>query len=182
QVIGGLRGHKLHRRALDRLGNRLRIAEVVLLALRVGAHVLRRHQPGIVTKRPQPATEVMRPDTGLHADQTGRHIGKPCFHLAPRPLLPQHDCATLIETDDVERVLADIDTDHGNHTVELLSHGRAPFIEGLLPAYLLTELEHGRTIPLAEVGAIDTRTWHQYNLGSTASSEGNGREMAEERT
>jgi hypothetical protein len=33
---------------------------------------------------------------------TARHIGKPRFHLALRPLLPQHDCATLIETDDVE--------------------------------------------------------------------------------
>jgi hypothetical protein len=52
---------------------------------------------------------MMRADTGLHADQAGWHIGKTCFHLAPRPLLPQHDCATLIETDDVERVLADIE-------------------------------------------------------------------------
>jgi hypothetical protein len=51
---------------------------------------------------------MMRADTGLHADQTGWHIDKPCFHLAPRPPLPQHDCATLIETDDVKRVLPDI--------------------------------------------------------------------------
>src|SRR4030095_16137642 len=123
QLIGCLRSHELHRRALDRLGDCLRIGEVVLLPLRGGPHVLRRHQPGIVPKRPQPATEMMRSDTGLHADQAGWYIGKPCFHLAPRPLLPQHDCATLIETDDVERVLADIDTDHGDHTVELLSHG-----------------------------------------------------------
>jgi hypothetical protein len=40
QLISGLRGHELHRRALDRLGDCLRIAEVVLLSLRVGAHVL----------------------------------------------------------------------------------------------------------------------------------------------
>src|SRR4029450_10407576 len=88
-----------------------------------GARTSRRPGRGIVTKRHKLATEMMRPDTGLHADQAGWHIGKTCFHLAPRPLLPQHDCATLIETDDVERVLADIDTDHGDHTVELLSHG-----------------------------------------------------------
>src|SRR5262245_21480538 len=94
---------------------------------------------------------MMCTDTGLHADQTGWHIGKPCLHLAPRPLLPQHDCATLIEADDVERVLADIDADLGDRTAKLLSHGRAPFIECLLPAYLLTEQEHGRTIPLAVV-------------------------------
>ena len=123
QLIGGLRGHELHRRALDRLGDRLRVAEVVLLSLRVGAHVLRRHQPGIVAKQSEPAAEMMRTDTGLHADQAGWHVGKPRFHLATRPLLPQHDGATLIETDDVERVLADIDADHGDHTVKLLSHG-----------------------------------------------------------
>ncbi len=51
ELIGGLRRHELHRRTLHRLGDRLRIAEVVLLSLRIGPHVLRRHQPGIVAKR-----------------------------------------------------------------------------------------------------------------------------------
>ena len=31
-----------------------------------------------------------------------------------RPLLTQHDCTTAIEADDVEGVLADIDTNYGN--------------------------------------------------------------------
>jgi hypothetical protein len=86
-------------------------------------HGLRRHQPGILAQQLEPAGEAMGTDTGLHADQAGRHVGKPSFYLATRPLLPQHDCATPIEADDVERVLADIDTDHGGHTVKLLSHG-----------------------------------------------------------
>jgi hypothetical protein len=86
------------------------------------AHVLRRHHPGIVARKFEPAAEMMRTNTGLHADQVGWHIGKPCFHLATRPLLAQHDCATPIEADDVKRVLADIDTDHGDHTVKLLNH------------------------------------------------------------
>src|SRR6202008_4523976 len=51
------------------------------------------------------AAEMMRTDTALHADQAGGHVGKPCFHLATRPLLPQHNGATLIEADGVERVL-----------------------------------------------------------------------------
>ncbi len=38
-------------------------------------NVLRRHQPGIVTKPFELATEMMRPDTSLHPDQAGRHIG-----------------------------------------------------------------------------------------------------------
>ena len=52
--------------------------------------------------------KVMRTDAGLHADQARRHIDEPCFNLATRPLLTQHDCTTAIEADDVEGVLADI--------------------------------------------------------------------------
>jgi hypothetical protein len=52
------------------------------------------------------ATEMMRTDAGLHADQARRHIGQPCFHLATRPLLPQYNCTATIKTDDVKCVLA----------------------------------------------------------------------------
>ena len=96
ELIGGLGRHELHRRPAHRLGNRLRVAEVVLLSLRVGPHVLRRHQPGIVTKRLQLTTEMMRANAGLHADQARRHIGKPRVDLATRPLLPQDDRAAAI--------------------------------------------------------------------------------------
>ena len=68
ELIGGLGRHELHRRPLHRLGNRLGVAEVVLLSLRVGSHVLCRHQPGIVAKLPQLATEMMRANAGFHAD------------------------------------------------------------------------------------------------------------------
>jgi hypothetical protein len=102
ELLSGLGGDELHRRALNRFGNRLCIAEVVLLSLRIGADVLRRHQSGIVTKRLKPATEIMRADTGLHADQARWHVGKACFHLATRPLLTQYNCTALIETDHVE--------------------------------------------------------------------------------
>src|SRR5262249_17306213 len=85
-----------------------------------GAHVFCRHQAGIVAKRLQFATEMMGTDAGLHADQAGRQVGEPRFHLAARPLLPQHDCAALVVAHDVERVLADIDADHGDCAVELV--------------------------------------------------------------
>jgi hypothetical protein len=41
-------------------------------------------------------------------------VGKPCFYLAAGPLLAQYDRATPIQAHDVERVFADIDTDHGD--------------------------------------------------------------------
>ena len=67
-----------------------------------GPQVLRRHQSGIVTKRLKLSTEMMRADAGFHADQARRHIGKSCVHLAPRPLLTQHDRAALIKANNVE--------------------------------------------------------------------------------
>jgi hypothetical protein len=102
KLIGGLGGDELHRRPLHRLGNCLGVTEVVLLSLGVRTHVLRWHQPRIVAKRSEPTTEVMSSDASLHADQTGRHVCEPHFHLATRPLLPEHNLAALIEPDDVE--------------------------------------------------------------------------------
>ena len=42
------------------------------------------------------ATEVMRTDTGLHADQARWYIGQPRLDLTSRPLLTQHDNAVHI--------------------------------------------------------------------------------------
>jgi len=81
---------------------RLRITKIVLLSLRVGSHVPRRHQPGIMPKCLKPATEMMRANAGFHADQARRHVRKSCFHLATRPLLTQHDRAALIKANNVE--------------------------------------------------------------------------------
>jgi hypothetical protein len=63
----------------------------------------------------------MAPDIGLHADQAGWHVGQPCLNLTTRPLVPQRDCATPVEADDVKQALAD--TDQGDHTIMLLGHG-----------------------------------------------------------
>src|ERR1700704_316852 len=78
---------------------------------------------------------MMRTDAGLHADQARGHIGKACFDLTTRPLLPQHDCATTIEPNDVERVLTDINADYGNRTLCCRSHGVLLVLAPLAPAY-----------------------------------------------
>jgi hypothetical protein len=59
---------------------------------------------------------MVRPRTNacLHADQTPRNIREPHFHVGSRPLLPQHDCTAFIETNDVERILTDIDAHRAN--------------------------------------------------------------------
>ena len=61
--------HKLHRRALYGLGNRLCVTEVVLLPLRIGRCVFSRHQPGIMAKCRQLPAQMMGPDASFHADQ-----------------------------------------------------------------------------------------------------------------
>jgi hypothetical protein len=71
----------------------------------IRADIFGRHQSGIVTKRCEFAAQVMCADAGFHADQARRYIGEPRFHLATRPLLPQHDGAARIVAHDVERVL-----------------------------------------------------------------------------
>jgi hypothetical protein len=65
----------------------------------------------------------MGPDAGIQADQARRYIGESRFHLATRPLLPQHHSAARIVANDVEGVLADIDADHGDRSIGCLRHG-----------------------------------------------------------
>src|SRR5260370_36807541 len=68
----------------------------------------------------------MRANTGLHSDQTRGHVREPCFDLAARPPLPQHDRAASGEADDMKRVLADVEAPRGNGHTWFVGHGGAP--------------------------------------------------------
>src|SRR5262249_2238470 len=120
---------------------------------RIRANVLRRHQPGIVTKTLELATEMMCPDASFHPDQAGRHVGQPRFYLAPRPPLPQDNGSALIEAYDMERVLPDIDAHYGDRRADLLGHGVLLGFGAPFQLRLLAGQEHGRTIPLADIAA-----------------------------
>jgi hypothetical protein len=54
--------------------------------------------------------------------------------------------------DDVERILADIDADHGDLAVECLGHGMLLCLRCSCQFGSLAGLEHGRTIPFADIG------------------------------
>src|SRR5262245_43985794 len=88
---------------------------------------------------------MMRPDASLHAES--------CFHLPARPLLPKQDCATFIVPHHVKRVLADIDTEHGDSRIKLVWHGVLLVFGAPCQLPLLAGPEHGRTIPLAVFGS-----------------------------
>src|ERR1700747_1058010 len=100
---------------------------------------------------------MMCADAGLHPDQTRWQVGKSRLDLATRPFLPKHDRTTMIVSHDVERVLANIDADHGDFAVGLLRHGvlsSSSLPRGQLLS--LAGLEHGRTIPLLRHGRLQT--------------------------
>jgi hypothetical protein len=121
ELLDCLGGDERHRRPLDRLGDRLRIAEVVLLALRVGASILCRHESGVVAQCPELAAQVVRADASFHADQAARHVGKACLYL--RPSLPEHHRSMAIQADHMEGVLAEIDPDDHDLWNDLPGYG-----------------------------------------------------------
>src|SRR6201982_1391643 len=94
---------------------------------------------------------MMGADAGFHADTARRYIGEPRFHLATRPLLPKHGGAARIVAHDVERVLADIDADHGDRGIGYLRHGVLLVLGAPCQLRLLAGEEHRRDIPLPEV-------------------------------
>jgi hypothetical protein len=67
-----------------------------------------------MAERGELAGEIVCTDARLHADQARRQIGKPSLDLAARPLLAEDDRTTTIVANHVERVLADVDADHGD--------------------------------------------------------------------
>jgi hypothetical protein len=60
------------------------------------------------------SANMVRPGTGLHADQTARNVHEPPLELRPRDLQLQYNRPALVEADQVEGVLADIDADRGD--------------------------------------------------------------------
>src|ERR1700758_2780213 len=98
---------------------------------------------------------MMCADAGLHADQARRQVGKSRLDLATRPFLPKHDRTTKIVSHDVERVLANIDADHGDcAVVGLLRHGVLLVFAAPGQLLSLAGREHGRTIPLADLTSL----------------------------
>ena len=71
---------------------------------------------------------------------------------AARPLLPQHDSAALVLAHEVERVLADIDSDDaGGCGVVLAGHRALLLFAAPCQRRSLAGPEHGRTIPLPDI-------------------------------
>src|SRR4051794_36570357 len=66
-LVSRLNGYEAHRRSYNRLADRFRIRSIVLVALHIGFHVLRWHQPHLVAQRTQLPRPVVSRRTCLHA-------------------------------------------------------------------------------------------------------------------
>src|SRR5262249_42691005 len=69
-LLSRLNRHKPHGRSPNGFTNRFGVGGVVLVALDVRLHVLRRHQPHLVPKRAELASPVMRRRTRFQPDHT----------------------------------------------------------------------------------------------------------------
>jgi hypothetical protein len=78
--------------------------------------------------------------------------------------MPQHNGAASIETNNVERVLADIDADYSGCGVEDLRHGVLLVFVAPCQLRSLAGQEHGRTIPLADLQS-ELRHWCLFVAG-----------------
>jgi hypothetical protein len=65
-----------------RIGHRLGVAKIVLLAPEEGLHELRRHQLHVMAESKELPAQMVGPDAGLHADQARRYVCKPRRDLA----------------------------------------------------------------------------------------------------
>ena len=113
-LFRSLHRHEPHRRPRHRLADRLRIGSVILAALHIRLHILRRHQSNIMAQRDQLAGPVVRVAAGLDADQTARQLREERNHPGPAQALAHHHFACGINTVDLKHRLRDIQPDRYN--------------------------------------------------------------------
>src|SRR5262249_16385026 len=121
-LLGRLDLHKTHGRPPNCLADRCSVGRVILVALDVSLHVLRRHQPNLVAEPRQLTRPIVRRGASLHADQAARQRREKLHHLSTPKLLPDNHLLGCIDAVDLEHVLSDIQTDRGNLHVDGSPH------------------------------------------------------------
>jgi hypothetical protein len=112
ELRGRLQRHEPHGGALNRLDDRLRIEEVVLVRLHERPHILRRHEPHVVALSGELPPQMVRAAGRLHADQARLEVHGEPQELHPRQLLPHYHLASSVDANEVKDGLAEVDPDH----------------------------------------------------------------------
>src|SRR5262245_53644193 len=155
-LVSRLDRHKAHRRALNRLANRFRIGGIVLVALDVRLHVLRRHQSHLVAKRAQLPRPVVRRRARLQANQTGRQSTEERQNLRTPKLLAQNRPSLCNDAVHLKNMLRQVQSDRSN-----LAHGWLPFAADSITAVWHSDAARGPSTPSFDylIDATEDRDW-----------------------
>src|SRR5262249_8318 len=111
---------------------------VVLVALDVRLHVLRRHQSHLVAKRTQLPPPVVRRRARLQANQTGRQSTEERQNLRTPKLLAQNRRSLCIDPVHLKNMLRQVHSDRSN-----LAHGWLPFAADSIRQQFGTQMPQG---------------------------------------
>ena len=103
--------NKTHSRPPYRLADRLGVGGIVLVALDISFHVLRRHQPYLVAKLLQFTCPPVGCRAGFHADKARRKRLEERQHPAAPQSLANNNLLAGIDAVNLEHVLGGIQTD-----------------------------------------------------------------------
>ena len=110
----GLDRDEAHGRSARRLGDRLRVGRVVLLALDEGFDVDGRDQPNLMAEVADGAPPVMRAPAGLHGDDAARLLGQEGENFLARKLLAERHAAVGAGAMRLKGPLCKVETDDAN--------------------------------------------------------------------
>jgi hypothetical protein len=107
-VLGGLGWHEPHVGPGDRLANGLGVSRVILLALDIGLHVDRRHQPNGMTECLEFARPMVRGGASLYANQAWWQLLKESQDRTPLQLPANNHLTASVNAVNLENQLGDV--------------------------------------------------------------------------
>jgi hypothetical protein len=100
--------HETHVRSAHGLADRFGIVGVVLVAFHIRLDKLGADQSGIMPQFDQFPCPIVRPGTGLQANQARRQVGEKGQHLASLELLAQYGFAISVNTVCLKNVFCNV--------------------------------------------------------------------------
>src|SRR4030095_4086498 len=156
--VSRLDRHKAHRRAPNLLANRFGIGGIVLVALDVRLHVLRRHQSHLVAKRAQLPPPVVRRRARLQANQTGRQSTEERQNLRTPKLLQQNRRSLFVNPVHLKNMLRQVQSDRSN-----LAHGWLPFAADSIRQQFGTQMPQGGHPPHHSITS-SASSWNESEM------------------
>src|SRR6185437_7744634 len=121
-LLEGFYGNEAHVRPGDCFAYRLGVVPIVLAALAIWDHELRRHQLHRVPEGAESTCPLVRSRARFHADKTRGQLRNELGELRSRQASPHHRCALRIYRVHGKHILCQVDSNCRNY-----AHGASPF-------------------------------------------------------